>query len=65
VAAKLVEVPYVDAVQPSVQTRTITVTARPQAAISPRALWEAVEKAGRQPTKLEGPDGTFTAKPQF
>ena len=31
---------------------------------SPRALWEAVEKAGYKPTRLAGPSGTFTAKPK-
>ncbi len=30
---------------------------------SPKALWEAVESAGFKPTKLVGPDGTFTKKP--
>jgi len=40
------------------------VTTKPNAAPSPRALWEAVEKAGYKPTKLVGPAGTFTAKPK-
>jgi copper chaperone CopZ len=31
---------------------------------SPRALWEAVEGAGFAPLVIEGPFGTFTAKPQ-
>jgi copper chaperone CopZ len=65
VAAKLTEVPGIGGVQPNVQTKTITVIAKPQAVLSPRALWEAIEQAGQQPTKLEGPSGTFTAKPQF
>jgi Cu+-exporting ATPase len=41
------------------------VTAKPNAAPSPRALWEAVEKAGYKPTKLVGPAGTFVAKPKL
>jgi hypothetical protein len=40
------------------------VTPRPQVALSPRALWEAVEHAKKVPVKIEGPHGTFTAKPQ-
>ncbi len=52
------------AVQANVEAKTATVTRKPQTALSPRALWEAVEKAGKQPMKLEGPNGTFTAKPQ-
>jgi periplasmic mercuric ion binding protein len=31
---------------------------------SPRALWEAVEKAGFQVMQLDGPSGTFTDKPR-
>ncbi len=30
---------------------------------SPKAQWEAVEKAGYTPVKLVGPKGTFTKKP--
>lgn len=31
--------------------------------LSPKALWEAVEKAGFKPTELKGPAGTFKSKP--
>ena len=41
-----------------------TLTPRPQAAMSPRQLWEAVEAAGKKPTKMDCPAGTFTAKPR-
>jgi copper chaperone CopZ len=56
-------VPGVAGVKTNVDKMTATVT--PQAGQTPsaRALWEAVEKAGFQPTKLEGPGGTFTSKP--
>lgn len=30
---------------------------------SPKAQWEAIEKAGYKPLKLVGPFGTFTKKP--
>jgi copper chaperone CopZ len=63
-ANKLYEAPGVAKVQADVQTTTMTVTPKTDKALSPRALWEAVEKAGYKPTKLEGPSGTFTAKPQ-
>ena len=65
VAAQVYQVPGVATVQANVQARTITVTPQAQAVLSPRALWEAVEKAGKQPVQLQGPSGTFTAKPQF
>ncbi len=31
---------------------------------SPRAMWEAVEKAGFQIMQLDGPSGAFTLKPR-
>lgn len=64
VAAQLSAVPGVAAVQPNVPAKTASVMPKPNTVLSPRALWEAVEKAGKQPVKLEGPSGTFTAKPQ-
>ena len=45
------------------ETQTATVTPDAAKAPSPKALWEAVEKAGYKPTKLVGPAGTFSAKP--
>jgi copper chaperone CopZ len=47
-----------------VKTKTLTVVARKGAAPSPRAMWEAVEKAGYKPTKIEGAAGTLDSKPQ-
>ena len=64
VAARLSEVTGVAKVQTDLQAKKTVVTPKAQTVLSPRALWEAVEKAGKQPTKLEGPGGTFTAKPQ-
>jgi copper chaperone len=40
------------------------VTAKSREVLSPRALWEAVEKAGYKPTRLVGPSGTFVGKPK-
>jgi copper chaperone CopZ len=53
----------VASVKTDVKTMTATVTPQDDKMPSARALWEAVEKAGFQPTKLEGPGGTFTSKP--
>lgn len=44
---------------------TAVITAKSNANPSPKALWEAVEKAGYKPTKLVGPAGTFAAKPKL
>lgn len=62
-ANKLDAVPGVAQVQANVELTTLTVTPKVQQAPSPRALWEAVEKAGYKPSKLEGPGGTFVKKP--
>jgi len=42
----------------------LTVSAKEKANPSPKAMWEAIEKAGFKPTKLDGPAGTFSAKPK-
>ncbi len=63
VVARLSEVPGVATVRANVPAATLTVGPKAGQAPSPRALWEAVERAGYKPTKLEGAAGTFTAKP--
>lgn len=57
-------VPGVASVQVDLPAKRLIVTPQQQAVISPRALWEAVEKAGEMPIKLEGPNGAFDSKPQ-
>lgn len=47
-----------------IATKTVTVVPSEQEGISPRALWEAMEKIGKKPVKLVTPAGTFTSKPQ-
>ena len=46
-----------------VKTKTLTVAAKKGAAPSPKAMWEAIEKAGYTPTRIEGAAGTFDKKP--
>lgn len=64
VTTKLMEVPGVAKVETEHETGIAKVTFKPKAVVSPKALWEAVEKAKKTPTKLQGPGGTFTAKPK-
>jgi copper chaperone CopZ len=64
ITAKLTAVVGVAATKVDLEAKTVTITPKGQAALSPKALWEASEKAGFKPTKLEGPQGVFTAKPQ-
>ena len=60
VAAKLSEVAGVG----DVKSKTAIVVPKGDATLSPLKLWEAIEKAGKEPVKLEGPSGTFTSKPK-
>ncbi len=64
VATKLTEVPGVGGVKTDVKSKTAIVVPKGDATLSPLKLWEAIEKAGKEPVKLEGPSGTFTSKPK-
>lgn len=63
VGGKVAEVKGVGKVEYNVQARTLTVTPKAGETMSPKALWEAVEVAKLDPSKLEGPSGKFTKKP--
>ncbi len=63
-AEQLYKVPGVAKVETNVEAKMMFITPKPEVVLSPRMLWEAVEKADKNPMKLEGPSGTFTAKPQ-
>jgi len=64
ITANLQQLPGVETVRPNVPAKTVAVSPKPGAVLSPRQLWETVEKSGEKPVKLEGPSGTFTQKPQ-
>ena len=64
VATKLKAVAGVAQVSCDTEKQVAVVSPKVGTAPSPKALWEAVEGAGFKPTKLSGPGGTFTAKPQ-
>lgn len=65
ITAKLQGMPGVAAVRTNVPAKIVMVLPRQQTVLSPRSLWEAVENSGEHPVRLEGPSGTFTAKPKF
>ena len=65
VAGNLQKVTGVNKAQVDAAKAVAIVNAKPNTVPSPRALWEAVEKAGYKPTKLVGPAGTFVAKPKL
>ena len=64
VTDQLATVAGVAKTEADVTAKTVKITPKANATLSPKALWEAVEKADKTPTKLEGPSGTFTAKPK-
>lgn len=63
VTKALTAVAGVESAVVDLKAQTVTVTPKGEKAPSPKALWEAVEKAGYTPTKLAGPDGTFEKRP--
>jgi copper chaperone CopZ len=62
--AKLTAVAGVAKVEVNVEAHTLTVTPKDKLTPSPKALWEACVAGEQEPAKLEGPGGTFTAKPK-
>jgi len=65
IAAKLYTVPGVTTVQVDLPSKTVIVTPQANVALSPRAIWEAIEGAKDIPVLLAGPHGTFKQKPTF
>lgn len=63
-ATELHKVPGVGQVFVKLETTTMIVHAKDGQAPSPRGMWEAVERAGYQPSRLQGPGGVFTNKPK-
>ena len=64
ITAKLQPMPDVAKVQCDVKTKRVYVLPAQGRVLSPRVLWEAMDEIGKTPTKLAGPSGTFTSKPQ-
>jgi copper chaperone CopZ len=63
IARKLYAVPGVVSVRTDVKADTAVVTPQADKDPSPRALWEAVEKAGFKVVQIDSPAGKFIAKP--
>ncbi len=63
ITAQLGSVPGVASVQVNMEAKALIVQPQAQTVPSARAQWEAVEKAGYQPSRLQGPNGTFASKP--
>jgi len=64
IVAKLSELPNVEGASLNLEKRAIYVRCTAGTSVSPRAIWETVERGGELPIRLDGPHGSFTAKPQ-
>jgi copper chaperone CopZ len=63
IGGQLQAVPGVAKIQYDVQKKTFWVHPQPGQVVSPRGLWEAIEKGEDRPIVLQGPSGTFNQKP--
>lgn len=63
VVANVSKVRGVAKVQVNMEKGIITVALQGPQLPAPRVIWEAVERADVKPVRLQGPVGTFTAKP--
>ena len=55
--------PGIATVACDLKTKSVTVTPKANAAVSARALWDAMDEIGKTPVKMVTPQGTFTSKP--
>jgi copper chaperone CopZ len=64
IVASLREVPNVGEVRTDLAKKVAVVAPAGLRSPSARAVWEAVEKTGHGVVQLQGPQGTFTSKPE-
>ena len=64
IGTQLYAVQGVGQVAQNLDTFQLFVTPHPNVGVSPRLLWEAVEKAGFAPSRMDSPYGAFVTKPQ-
>lgn len=64
IARKLYAIPGVVEVRADVGKNLAYVVPQKDKSLSSRKLWEAVESAGFAVARLDGPEGSFTAKPR-
>lgn len=64
IKAALSELKGIAEVNGDTKAKKVTIVPAEAVDLSPRALWEALEKAGKKPVLLAGPHGTFKSKPK-
>ena len=65
IASQLYVVKGVKEVRVNIEKKVVYVIPQQSKIVSPRSMWEAVEKGEDHPLQLAGPGGTFTQKPRF
>jgi hypothetical protein len=60
---ELSKISGVDKVVANHRTRSLSITTKGKATISPKAIWEAAERMQLEPTRLATTQGVYTAKP--
>lgn len=65
ITSALRQFPGVVDARADIASKTFVVVPATGQGLSPRALWDAVERGGEQPIRLVGPSGTFDVKPAF
>lgn len=60
----LAKVPGIARVEGNVAAKTMTIVPAAPNVPSAKAIWEAIERAGKKPAKLVGPEGEFVAEPK-
>ncbi|MBL8827013.1 MAG: cation transporter [Planctomycetaceae bacterium] len=60
----LAKVPGIARVEGNAAEKTMTIVPASNTTLSPKAIWEAIEAAGKKPAKLVGPAGEFATKPK-
>jgi copper chaperone CopZ len=51
-------------IQCDIKSKTVKVIPKSGHTLSPKVLWTEMDDIGKTPTKLVGPSGTFTSKPE-
>ena len=64
ITARFDKIDGVAGVRCDVKKQMVTVGPEKGYVLSPRGLWEEMEKLGKPPKKLAGPQGVFTSKPK-
>jgi hypothetical protein len=64
IRSEVEKVPEAGSLNADMKDNAVLVTSKGPTEPSPGALWEAVEKAGKTPTKLICPAGVFDSKPK-